>query len=71
MPNGDPRDRFFYPTLTLMIDSYNHMKIISDMGNLVLASKILNRKAEIQQILWHLSWFAMYMKFDKRIFLLQ
>ena len=23
MPNGDPRDRFFYPTLTLMIDSYS------------------------------------------------
>ena len=23
MPNGDPRDRFFYPTLTLMMDSYN------------------------------------------------
>ena len=22
MPNGDPRDRFFYPTLKLMIDSY-------------------------------------------------
>ena len=22
MPKGDPRDRFFYPTLTLMIDSY-------------------------------------------------
>ena len=22
MRNGDPRDRFFYPTLTLMIDSY-------------------------------------------------
>ena len=22
MLNGDPRDRFFYPTLTLMIDSY-------------------------------------------------
>ena len=22
MPNGDPRDRIFYPTLTLMIDSY-------------------------------------------------
>ena len=22
MPNGDPRDGFFYPTLTLMIDSY-------------------------------------------------
>ena len=21
MPNGDPRDGFFYPTLTLMIDS--------------------------------------------------
>ena len=25
MPKGDPRDRFFNPTLTLMIDSYNHM----------------------------------------------
>ena len=23
MPIGDPRDRFFYPVLTLMIDSYN------------------------------------------------
>ena len=23
MPNGDPRDRFFYPPLTLLIDSYN------------------------------------------------
>ena len=22
MPNADPRDRFFYPILTLMIDSY-------------------------------------------------
>ena len=22
MPNSDPRDKFFYPTLTLMIDSY-------------------------------------------------
>ena len=22
MPNGDPRDGFFYPNLTLMIDSY-------------------------------------------------
>ena len=22
MPNGDPRDGFFYPTLTLMVDSY-------------------------------------------------
>ena len=23
MPNGDPRDAFFYPTLTLMIDFYS------------------------------------------------
>ena len=23
MPTGDPRDRFFYHTLSLMIDSYN------------------------------------------------
>ena len=22
MPNGDPRDAFFYPTLTLMVESY-------------------------------------------------
>ena len=22
IPNGDPRDRFFYPTLTLMMNSY-------------------------------------------------
>ena len=22
MPNGDPRDKFFYPTLTLIVDSY-------------------------------------------------
>ena len=25
MPNGDPRDGFFYPILTLMIDSYYHL----------------------------------------------
>ena len=23
MPNGDPQDIFFYPTLTLMMDSYS------------------------------------------------
>ena len=23
MPNSDPRDRFFYTNLTLMMDSYN------------------------------------------------
>ena len=23
MPNGDPQDRFFYPPLTVMVDSYN------------------------------------------------
>ena len=28
MPNGDPRDGLFYPTLTLMIDSYNIANII-------------------------------------------
>ena len=26
MPNSDPRDRLFNPTLTLMIDSYNRKK---------------------------------------------
>ena len=29
MPNGDPRDGFFYPTLTLMINSYNPNTIVS------------------------------------------
>ena len=31
MPNGDPRDGFFYPTLTLMIDSdslNNHLNAL-------------------------------------------
>ena len=27
MPNGDPQDRFFYPTLTLMIDFYSWTKM--------------------------------------------
>ena len=27
MPNGDPQDVFFYPTLTFMIDSYNIQEI--------------------------------------------
>ena len=30
MPISDPRDRFFYPTLTLMTDSYSLSKPISD-----------------------------------------
>ena len=29
MPNSDPRDGFFNPTLTLMIDSYNLQQGIS------------------------------------------
>ena len=29
MPIGDPQDRFFYPTLTLGIDSYNLTLVIS------------------------------------------
>ena len=27
MPKGDPLDRFFYPTLTLMMDSYMQLGI--------------------------------------------
>ena len=27
MPNGDPRDRFFYPTLTLIIDNNSHYHV--------------------------------------------
>ena len=29
MPSGDPRDEFFYPTLTHMIDSFNPPSKIS------------------------------------------
>ena len=29
MPNGDPQDNFFNPTLTLMIDSYNPLLVFS------------------------------------------
>ena len=31
MPIGDPRDEFFYPTLTLMMDSYNLTHVILPM----------------------------------------
>ena len=27
MPNGDPRDGFFYPTIKIMIDSYNNNRL--------------------------------------------
>ena len=30
MPNGDPRDWFFYPTLTLMVYSYYIADLISE-----------------------------------------
>ena len=30
MPNDDPREGFFYPTLTLMIDSYILRKTFTD-----------------------------------------
>ena len=33
MPKGDPRDRFFYPALTLMIDSYRPPEAAEDEGN--------------------------------------
>ena len=32
MPIGDPRDRFFYPTLTLMIDSYFLSQLLKTSG---------------------------------------
>ena len=33
MPKGDPRDGFFYPTLTLMIDSYNLQQDLESIMN--------------------------------------
>ena len=29
MPNGHPRDEFFYPTLTLMIDPYSLVLVLA------------------------------------------
>ena len=34
LPNGDPRDIFFYPTLTLLIDLYRVHGILKDMNRL-------------------------------------
>ena len=47
-PNGDPRDGFFYPTLTLMIDSYIlklfwNKTLISSTKNVATSSYILIR----------------------------
>ena len=38
MPNGDPQDRFFYPTLTLMQDSHvvNNTDITPSCKELIL-----------------------------------
>ena len=36
MPVGDPRDRFFYPTPTLMMDSYNQSHMGLDARKPVL-----------------------------------
>ena len=33
MPNGDPRDGFSYPTLTLLIDSYNPVTCFQSISN--------------------------------------
>ena len=40
MPNGDPRDGYFYPTLTLMIDSYSMaLKIYNVTISLLMIEK--------------------------------
>ena len=38
MPNGDPRDGFFYPTLTLMTYSYKLVKPIISFGCIFLVT---------------------------------
>ena len=38
MPIGDPRDRFFYPTLTLMIDSYVYSSVSCPKKNVTEAT---------------------------------
>ena len=54
MPKGDPRDKFFYPTLILMIDSYI-LKISTIEQN--IAFKAVERFDQNQ---WQLSWHQIF-----------
>ena len=42
MPNGDPRDRFFYPTLILMIDFYILIQYAMENVGYHMSSKIIS-----------------------------
>ena len=61
MPNGNPRDRFFYPTFTLMIDSYNMHNLLWKMlfiwmdlfqipKRLMLALSLLKKEFELSKL---------------------
>ena len=41
MPNGDSGDGFFYPNLTLMIDSYIISNIVIEIINLLMADRYI------------------------------
>ena len=45
MPNSDPRDGFFYPTLTIMIFSYNNdtLHYLLDNAFITFGSKLYRR----------------------------
>ena len=45
MLNGDPRDGFFYPTLTLMIDSYKTDDVTATAGHLCCDKLLFYTKA--------------------------
>ena len=49
MPNGDPRDGFFSPTLTLMIDSYNPATSILVLFLVYYRERLLNRLFHIDR----------------------
>ena len=56
MPKGDPRDGFFYPTFTLMIDSYKNIRTKVVIGglwvtvNLEIFARILFSRIALKHI---------------------
>ena len=57
MPNGDPRDWFFYATLTLMIDSYNLTgQIFQQRANIGITRSCMWEKIFLHELTAYLTW---------------
>ena len=54
MPNGDPRDRFFFPTHTLMIDSYFLPQAFAELNQItdqtILDNKVTDYNKEVSEL---------------------